>query len=172
MLFLVSALLMASIEDMRKCRIPNWCIAIGMAMGLIMTFVSCGVLETGKALVQMTIIFFAFYPFYLLGGLGAGDCKLFMMLGCYFSDRELLNCLFISLIIAGAVSIGKIIFYKESRERILYLGQYIRKTALTGAIDNYEIDKSSKRKIVRLALPTLCSVIIIIMKTVMLNLQI
>ena len=163
MLFLVSILLVASIEDMRKCRIPNLCIAVGMIAGLIMTFVSYGALETGKALVQMVIIFFAFYPFYLLRGLGAGDCKLFMMLGCYFSDTKLLYCLLISLLIAAAVSIGKMIFYKESRERLCYLGRYLRKVAVTGAIDNYEVDKSSKKKIVRLALPTLCSVIIIIM---------
>lgn len=162
MLFLVSVLLVASIEDMRKCRIPNLCIVAGMIAGLIMTFVSCGAFETGKALVQMIVIFLAFYPFYLLRGLGAGDCKLFMMLGCYFSDRKLLYCLFISLLIAGAVSIGKMIFYKESRERLWYLGRYLRKAAVTGAIDNYEIDKSSKRQIVRLALPTLCSVIIMI----------
>lgn len=162
MLFLVSILLVAAVEDMRKCRIPNLCIASGMAAGLIMTFVSDGALETGKALVQMVIIFFAFYPFYLLRGLGAGDCKLFMMIGCYFSDKKLLYCLFISLMIAGAVSIGKMIFYKESRERLWYLGRYIRKAAVTGAIDNYEIDKSSKRQIVRLALPTLCSVVIMI----------
>ena len=150
--------------DWRFYRIPNPCVCIGAVAGMIMTFMSYSIAGVASALVSMLIIFMAFYPFYLLGGIGAGDVKLFMMVGCYIQGEALLRYLAVTMLIASAVSILKMIVYAESRERLFYLGRYIRKAVLTGAIDVYEIDRTQKRCVIRLSIPALLSLVLMCME--------
>ena len=160
MVVFIGVLIYAAYADMRRYKIPNLCILVGMAAGLIMTFVSDSFMGTAAALVQAAVIFMAFYPFYLLGGLGAGDIKLFMVLGCFLRGERLIRCLFAAMLIAGAASVVKMLIFEESRQRFYYLGRYIRKAALTGTFDEYEADLSQKRSTIRLSVPVLVSMIL------------
>jgi prepilin peptidase CpaA len=108
----------------------------------------------------MAAVFLAFYPFYLLGGLGAGDIKLLMMTGCFIRNWSLLNFIFVTLLIAGVISIIKMIIYRESRERLFYFGRYIRKVVITRTMDEYEIDKTNKRTLIRIAVPAFMSLML------------
>ncbi|MDE6620622.1 MAG: A24 family peptidase [Lachnospiraceae bacterium] len=116
-----------------------------------------------EALGAAAIIFLAFYPFYRIGALGAGDVKLFMMMGCHCSElgvNGIICYLFGTMTIAAAITIVKMIAYAESRERLFYLGRYLRKAAMTGALDTYQIDKKQKRCVVRLSIPAFISLLL------------
>ena len=150
--------------DYRYYRIPNACIFLGIAAGMIMTYRSYAVTGFVEAIGGMAVIFLAFYPFYLLGALGAGDVKLFMMMGCYRSyigTNGLIHYLFVTMAIAAVISVVKMIVYAESRERLFYLMRYLRKAAMTGAVDTYQIDKTQKRCVVRLSVPAFLSLILL-----------
>lgn len=149
----------AALMDWRCYRIPNVCIVIGLVTGLIMTYVSQSWRGLGSALICAAIIFIAFYPLYLLGGLGAGDVKLFMVAGCCIKGDGLIHYLLATMALAAAVSLLKMAVYAESRERLFYLMRYIRKVALTGAVDEYQIDKTQKRCVIRLAIPAFASML-------------
>lgn len=146
--------------DWRYYRIPNICIAAGMAAGLVMTYVSESWHGLFMAAACMGIIFLSFYPFYLMGGLGAGDVKLFMMTGCYIRGAVLLHYMLVTMAVAAAVSLLKMAVYAESRERFFYLVRYIRKAALTGAVDEYLVDRTQKRCVIRLSLPAFASLLL------------
>lgn len=149
--------------DWRCYRIPNACIVTGMAAGLITTFLSCSVSGLLEAVSVSALVFVTLYPFYLLGTLGAGDVKLFMMVGCYrpyMAAERFLQYLLVTMILAAAISIVKMIAYTESRNRLLYLARYLRKAALTGAIDEYQIDKTQKHCVVRLSIPAFLSLLL------------
>lgn len=160
---LIGVFSVAIFTDWRCYRIPNLCICIGAIAGLIMTYVSHSLTGILSALASMLIVFMAFYPFYLLGGIGAGDVKLFMMVGCYMQQEALFRYLFVTMALAAVWSVVKMLVYAESRERIFYLGRYIRKAVLTGAIDEYQIDKTQKRCVIRLSIPAFISLILMYM---------
>ncbi len=157
---LIGVFSVAIFTDWRFYRIPNVCVGAGALAGLIMTFVSDSVLGLAAAAASMVIIFLAFYPFYLLGGVGAGDIKLFMMVGCYMKGDALVHYLLVTMLMAAVCSILKMLAYKESRERLFYLMRYIKKAALTGAMDEYQIDRTQKKCVIRLSIPAFVSLIL------------
>lgn len=146
--------------DWRYYRIPNVCIAAGTAAGMAQAYMSESWRGVAAAAVCAGIIFLVFYPFYILGGLGAGDIKLFMMTGCYIRDDALIQYMLVTMAIAGIWSLLKMAVYAESRGRLLYLVRYIRKAVLTGAVDEYQIDKTQKRCVIRLSIPAFASLLL------------
>lgn len=146
--------------DLRFYKIPNLCILTGIVFGLIMTYVSYSVVEMLQACVAMGFIFIAFYPFYLLGGLGAGDIKLLMMTACFIQKGRLIKYLFVTFTFAAILSVMKMLLFRESRERLFYLGRYLKKAVLTGSVENYVVDKKNKRCVIRLSIPAFISLII------------
>ncbi len=157
---LIGVFSVAIFTDWRFYRIPNVCVGAGALTGLIMTFVSDSALGLAAAAASMVIIFLAFYPFYLLGGVGAGDIKLFMMVGCYMKGDAMVHYLLVTMLMAAVCSILKMLAYKESRERLFYLMRYIKKAVLTGAMDEYQIDRTQKKCVIRLSIPAFVSLIL------------
>ena len=157
---LIGVFCVAVCMDLRCYKIPNLCILVGIVSGLIMTCMSHSVVEMLGACIAMIIIFLAFYPFYLIGGLGAGDIKLFMMTACFIQEKRLITYLFVTFALAAVISATKILFFRESRQRLFYLGQYLKKAALTGSIDNYIVDKKNEKCVIRLSIPAFMSLLI------------
>ncbi|MDE6363436.1 MAG: A24 family peptidase [Lachnospiraceae bacterium] len=149
--------------DWRFYRIPNVCIAAGMAHGMILTYMSFSWTGVVRVLGVMAVLFMVFYPFYLLGALGAGDVKLFMMMGCFHPLMEkdgLLHYMLVTMALAAIRSVMKMAVYPECRERLFYLARYVRKAVLTGTVDSYEIDKTQTRCVVRLSIPAFLSLLL------------
>ena len=164
MVILISVFCAAVYMDLRFYKIPNLCILVGMISGLIMTCVSYSVIEMLAACVAMVIVFAVFYPFYLMGGLGAGDVKLLMMTGCFIKSERLIQYLMVTFGVAAVISAIKMLLFRESRERILYFGGYLKKLVLTGCMDSYRVDTTNKRCVVRLSVPAFVSLILMCME--------
>lgn len=158
---LIGVFCVAIFMDWRFYRIPNVCIVIGMVAGLLLTVVSYPIIELVSLLGTVTAVFLFLYPFYLLGTLGAGDIKLFMMTACYVRGEQFLRYLFVSMFLAAGMSIFKMILYTESRARLFYLGRYVRKVVLTGAVDTYQVDKTQKKSVIRLSIPAFISLLLL-----------
>lgn len=157
MTILIGVFCVAVYMDLRSYKIPNLCILIGIISGSIMTFVSYSVVELLEAYLAMGILFIVFYPFYLLGGLGAGDIKLLMMTACFLQKEQLITYLLLTFALAAVLSVMKMLLFRESRERLFYLGRYLKRAALTGSIENYVIDKKNKKCVIRLSIPAFMS---------------
>lgn len=158
MTVLMGILAYAVYTDMRSYRISNLCILLGIIAGMLMTFVSYSYAGAAAAAARMAVVFIVFYPFYIIGGLGAGDVKLLMVLGCFLQGERLISCLLMAMLIAGAAAVVKMLIFEESRQRLYYLGRYIRKAASTGVFDEYETDLGQKKSVIRLSVPVLASV--------------
>jgi len=158
---LIGVFCVAIFMDWRFYRIPNVCIVVGMAVGLVLTVVSYPITELIPLLGAVAAVFLFLYPFYLLGVLGAGDIKLFMMTACYIKGEQFMRYLFVSMFLAAGISIFKMILYTESRARLFYLGRYVRKVILTGAIDTYQVDKAQKKSVIRLSIPAFISLLLL-----------
>ena len=160
---LIGVFCVAIFMDLRHYRIPNACIIVGIAAGLILACMSYSMSGLLRATGTAAVIFLAFYPFYLLGALGAGDVKLFMMVGCYschMGTDGIIHYMLVTMMAAAVISIIKMIAYAESRERLTYLLQYLRKAAMTGSVDTYQVDITQKRCVVRLSIPAFFSLVL------------
>jgi prepilin peptidase CpaA len=80
----------ACVYDGRFRRIPNW-LTLGAAAGALAFFLVTGGLRgAGASLAGWAIAAALFFPFFALGGLGAGDVKLVAALGAWFGLRDAL----------------------------------------------------------------------------------
>lgn len=154
---LIGVFSIAVFEDIRRYKIPNACIIVGMAVGFMMSYRLYSAKGVFLAAVQAVLIFTVLYPFYLIRGLGAGDVKLIMVMGCALQGRRLLDSIMVMMILAGFASLVKIGRFREGRQRLFYLVRYIRKAVVTGALDEYEIDTSQQKSVIRLSIPALLS---------------
>lgn len=148
----------ACLYDLWQYRVPNMCILCGLLLRILF----CMKEEPQQLpvlFIQMTVVFCFFYPFYLCRGLGAGDVKLFMLMAAYMKEEKLIAGLLLTFLMAAVVSLVKMLYRPACRERLLYFLKYVRKLLLTGVADTYEVDKTKKETLIRLALPAFFSVV-------------
>ena len=119
---LLLLLLLAALADLKTDRIPNGLIVLGMILGLSnslrMDRILCNV-------GSMLLAFLLLYPLFKIGALGAGDVKLFIMIGSFYETGEVLMILAAAFVIAGGLSFVKILAERNGRERMQYLLSYI-----------------------------------------------
>jgi len=80
---LIGLLGVAVVSDLRRHRIPNLLILVGLALGLAGQTYSGGISGMGDGLMGLLIGFALFLPMYALGGMAAGDVKLMAMVGSF-----------------------------------------------------------------------------------------
>ncbi len=146
--------------DSRKRRIPNLLVAVTLLTGLIRAGSLQGATGPPAYLLRMILVILAFYPFFLMGSLGAGDVKLFGVAAAFFESREVIPFLFFTLLIAALISILKLMLSGNARKRFSRLILWVR-SLLCGDFRTYEADEEKTRAdTVALAGPVLCSVLL------------
>ena len=101
--------IVAAIQDYQTAKIKNYLVGIGMLVAVILFCVSlrdkATVLEIiFTILEQLGNLFFLFmilFVFYKIKALGAGDCKLLLMIGLYLPIKKSLIILVSSLVLAA-----------------------------------------------------------------------
>lgn len=115
-------LLFTALTDLKTDRIPNGFIVLGMILGL------SGSLRMDRILWNvgsMLLAFLLLYPLFKIGALGAGDVKLFIMIGSFYETGELLMILAAAFVIAGGFSFIKLLAEHNGIERMQYLLSYL-----------------------------------------------
>ncbi|BBN56862.1 pilus assembly-related outer membrane protein [Pseudomonas chlororaphis subsp. aurantiaca] len=108
-LFIVALMLgllgIAVVSDLRRHRIPNLLVLLGLGLGIAGQVYSSGVIGFGYGLLGMSIGFAVFLPLYAFGGMAAGDVKLMAMVGTFLTPQHALWAAFFSLIAGGACGV-------------------------------------------------------------------
>jgi len=103
--------LIAAIMDIRFQKISNRLIVTGLGVGLIRRLWlegSAGFL-TGVIQIMLPVIFL--YLLFLIGALGAGDIKLFSLIGVFVNLKELATCVIVAFVIGAIWSLVRIILH-------------------------------------------------------------
>lgn len=74
---------------------------------------------------SMLLAFLLLYPLFKIGALGAGDVKVFMMIGSFLEARELFTVLVLSFVIGALCSLIKLLAERNGKERMYYFLSYI-----------------------------------------------
>lgn len=127
---LLFLLLLSALADLKTDRIPNGFILLGMLIGI------AGSLLSGRDLLDIPtsvcLAFLLLYPLYKIGVLGAGDVKLFVMIGSFLTVGELMRILAGAFVIGAGFSLVKLIAERNGRERFHYFFSYLCEVLRTG----------------------------------------
>lgn len=160
--FLFVVLILAVLWDFKTGKVPNGLIFLGMAGGILrlcsLSGLQAVLLQLGAIILPLLLLF----PLFRIGVLGAGDIKLFSVMGCFFSFQEELSLIFISFLIGAILGVLFLWKNKNFRERMYYLFSYLKSILVTGHFelyDSYGKSEASNYKI-HFTLPMLLGVLL------------
>ncbi len=102
-------LLVAVGMDLKSMRISNRLILIGLGISLVRRFICEGMVGVFTGLILILIPVVLLYLLFLVGALGAGDIKLFSLVGSFINLRELIWCIIFAFFYGAIISLGKIL---------------------------------------------------------------
>jgi len=150
-------LLIAVGMDVRSMRISNRLILIGLAYSLIQRFICDGMggFLTGLILISLPVILL--YLLFLAGALGAGDIKLFSLIGGFINLKELMWCIGFAFLFGAMFSLMKMLYLNTFFSSMENVSRYV-KCILQGERQKYQ-PKSLKDGRIHFSIAILCGFI-------------
>jgi prepilin peptidase CpaA len=105
--------------ELKERRIPNWLTFSGMALGLLISYLS-GTVSFWSSLGGLTIGFGFMFIFYVFGGVGGGDVKLMGAAGALMGIKLIQPALFYTAFIGAFLAILLVVWRKDFWVRIAY----------------------------------------------------
>lgn len=163
---LIVLLVIACFMDYKYGKIYNFLIIAGMVAGCVHCIYQNGMkgilVWLGLFLLPVLIT----YPLYMIGVFGAGDVKLLAVAGGFLSFRSCFWFIFVSFLIGAVLSLVKMLYERNLKERICYFISYVWELCCLGGVRLYhsremigeQFDK--KKQKIHFAGPILCSVLL------------
>lgn len=120
-------ILLGVFQDIRSFKIRNYTIIIGLTTGILFSVKEVGLKEIYIFLIAMIIPVIILFPLFLFKVLGAGDIKLFSVVGCYLGISTVIQVIIISFFTGAILSTFYIIRTKSLYKRISHFKEYISK---------------------------------------------
>lgn len=127
---LVCLLLLAVILDLRSYKISNHLILIGIVAGILFDIYEYGQAGISLGLPGILLPVILLFPLFLIKALGAGDIKLFSVIGSFYGAAYVIKSIAAAFILGAAMSLIYLIKYKIVFYRFRLLSNYIR-TSIT-----------------------------------------
>lgn len=108
-LVLLLLVMTAVVLDFRCYKISNRLILVGYILAFVLRFAQGGVQQILYVLWNISIPVIFLYLFYLMRVIGAGDVKLFSMIGGFVSFKEIGLCMLFSFVIGAVFSLAKMV---------------------------------------------------------------
>lgn len=116
---------MAAYYDIRKRKIPNRLIMAGWLFGVIFCFRQGGCYQLLSGFGIAAAVLAAGFPLFCMRMIGAGDIKLFSVIGFMQEWHDLGRIFMVFLMLAGAAALWKLIRKRLVAERFLYFFRYL-----------------------------------------------
>ncbi len=100
-----ATLVVVAIIDTRTRRIPNWIVALYLALGLAVR-ASLGPEQVLEGAAGLAVAALVTVPLFIFGGLGAGDCKLLAAFGFWAGPTQTGIALICTAMAGGALALG------------------------------------------------------------------
>ena len=122
---MLHVLILSGLDDLKNCKIRNSIILTGWFLGVTIFLMEGDIQNFIIGILDILITIVAAFPLYRFGGIGAGDIKLWSVISLLYGLNflcELLVCLFI---LAGFVSLIRLISHRSLLKRFLHLFTYM-----------------------------------------------
>jgi prepilin peptidase CpaA len=121
----VALALIAGWTDWRSRRIPNWLTVPGFLVGVSVNVLAGGWAGLKTSLLGAGLGLLVLLPFVFLRSLGAGDWKLAGALGAIVGWEALANLLMGSVLVAGVMALGLVIYKRRVKETLRNMGRML-----------------------------------------------
>jgi prepilin peptidase CpaA len=115
--------LVASVFDVKSRRIPNVLTVPAFVLGLTLHLILGGWRQLLSSLAAGIICGLIFLVFYIAGGMGAGDVKLIMAVGCIAGMSHIAYLLVLTAISGGVMAIVLALARGKFQETIMNIGE-------------------------------------------------
>lgn len=143
-------------------RVRNYLVFIGILVGLLFRLIQ-GSIYPG--FVGMALPVVVLWPLFQVGAFGAGDIKLFSMLGFIYGTRAIIYIMVAAFFIGAGISLIHIARYGNLKTRLLYLKTYLSNFYKTKErIVYYQKDMDDKTAVIHFSPAILVAFLIFITK--------
>lgn len=156
MLIAYGLLLIAIAMDIKAMRISNRLILVGLGLAFICRFLSEGILGVGIALFQISFPVILLYLLFLAGILGAGDIKLFSLIGGFVNFKVLFWCIVYAFLTGAGMSLLKLLCSGRLVRGIRSGYQYVQ-GLLRGELKEYAVQEDNH---IHFSIAILCGLVI------------
>lgn len=118
--------------DLGKGNIPNELIMAGLGFSVIYQYFSAGIMGLMLCMGGMILPVILLGPLYYFRMIGAGDVKLFCVLGGFLGPGLCFQCIVRAILAGGVISLLILVYYKNFTERLFYFLNYIDEYLETG----------------------------------------
>ncbi len=115
---LIGLVVAAAFSDLRTRRIPNWISVTGAAFGFVLQFWLGGLHGAALSLAGLGLGLAIFIPLHILGGMGAGDVKLFSAVGALTGPQPLIIVFVFTALLGGIAAIALAVSRGRLRETL------------------------------------------------------
>ena len=138
----------AVVMDIRSAKISNRLILGGLLTGFFIQIIEFGLKGICVFLINVSIPVILFYLLFLMRALGAGDIKLFSVIGGIWNLKMLFITMIASFLTAAGISLWKMLYHRNLISRLCVFGTYIRQSFLCGRLLKYPIGSEGKQHII------------------------
>ena len=128
---------LAAAMDIRSRKISNRLILTGLITGLLIQVEESGWKGAGVFLINVSIPIILCYLLFLMRALGAGDIKLFSVIGSIWNVKILFTTIIASFLTAAFLSLCKLLYHGNLISRLCVFGKYVRQAAAAGRLLRY-----------------------------------
>jgi prepilin peptidase CpaA len=121
----VALAVIAGWTDWRSRKIPNWLTVPGFFLGIAANVLANGWAGLKTSLLGAGLGLLLLLPFVFLRSLGAGDLKLAGALGAFVGWEVLANLLMGSVLVAGIMALGLVIYKRRFKETVRNIGRLL-----------------------------------------------
>lgn len=158
----------AVVTDFCSMRISNRLILAGLAVSLALRIGQGGLTVILPYLGNIAFPVVTLYLFYLIGMIGAGDIKLFSLVGGFVNFTTLINCMVMAFLTGAAFSLVKLLVHPGGGER-LGQGFFYLFSLLCGNREPYPRDTVSRDSLIHFALCILIGLLASVFSPIILN---
>ena len=151
-MFSLLLLSLAAAMDIQSGKIWNRLIFTGLAAGFFFQVAEAGWKGAGVFLRNVSIPVILCYLLFLMHALGAGDIKLFSVIGGIWDLHILKLTIIISFLVAAGMSLWKMLYHHNLISRLCILGKYLYQVIVTFQLPEYPKGDQGKQHIIHFSI--------------------
>ena len=151
-MLLLCLLVLAAVEDVRSGKVSNRLIATGLMTGVFVQIYERRVCGVYYFLGNISIPVILLYLLFQMRVLGAGDIKLFSVIGGIWDLHILKLTIIISFLVAAGMSLWKMLYHHNLISRLCILGKYLYQVIVTFQLPEYPKGDQGKQHIIHFSI--------------------
>ena len=156
---LYTILVVAVVQDFMYTKISNRLILVGLILSLAFGIILGGMPRILNILLNISFPVIVLYLLYLLGVLGAGDIKLFSVIGGLTNFTRLTHCMLAAFFAGGVIAVVKMLLNRNLKFS-LFKGQLFLRQVLKGNLVSYRKTMAEERNLMHFSVAILLGYVI------------